>query len=339
MVSDSVRPTVNIAELFPVITPNLVGISLFNFDDRRSPCLQQWTFSSQNTIQDDLFLEFAYAGSKGTKLSKRMDMNTAPNPPAPDDTRPVQQRRRYPNYSFILNDTGNANSSYNALQVTLRKSFRNGLNILSGYTWSKALDNDSYDGKATRNYRPQDLDYGRGAFDVRHRFTASVLYDVPFGKNLQGVAKHIASGWQVNGILALQTGLPFHVTTTVDRSNTGVTFGSRPDRICDGNLSPGERRPERWFDTSCFVLSAPLTYGNGGVHYLDTDGIRNVDLAVFKHFNFTEDLRLQLRGEAFNSFNFVNFGRPTNSLESPVFGRPTTALDGRIIQVAAKLVW
>lgn len=266
-------------------------------------------------------------------------MNVAPNPPAPGDNRPVQLRRRYSNYSFILNDTGNANSSYHGLQATFRKAFRGGLSALSTYSWAKAIDNDSYDGKATRNYRPQDLDRGRSSFDVRHRFTTSLLYELPLARHSAGLVKWLGAGWQINGILALQAGLPFHVTTTVDRSNTGVTFGSRPNRACNGNLPSEQRVPERWFDTSCFVLPAANTYGNAGVHYLETDGIRNVDLALFKHFVFKERWRLQLRGEAFNALNLVNFGRPNSGLESPIFGRPTTALDARIIQVAAKVIW
>jgi hypothetical protein len=201
------------------------------------------------------------------------------------------------------------------------------------------MDNDSYDGKATRNYRPQDLDWGRSAFDVRQRFTSSVLYELPAARTINAPLRYVLGGWQVNGILVLQSGVPFHVTTSVDRSNTGVTFGSRPDRLCNGNLPASDRRVERWFDTSCFALSAPNTYGNAGVHYLDTDGIRNVDLAVFKNIPLSERWRLQLRGEAFNALNFVNFGRPATGLESPIFGRVTSALDARVIQLGAKVVW
>jgi hypothetical protein len=339
VVNDPVTPNINIGSLFPVITPNLVGISLFNLDDRTSPYLQQWTFSSQHTFGGGVFFEAAYVGSKGTNLSKRMDMNVAPAPPAAGDLRPVQQRRRYPDYSFILNDTGNANSSYQGLQLTGRKAFSRGFSFMMGYTWARSMDNDSYDGKATRNYRPQDLDWGRSAFDVRQRFTSSVLYELPAARTINAPLRYVLGGWQVNGILVLQSGVPFHVTTSVDRSNTGVTFGSRPDRLCNGNLPASDRRVERWFDTSCFALSAPNTYGNAGVHYLDTDGIRNVDLAVFKNIPLSERWRLQLRGEAFNALNFVNFGRPATGLESPIFGRVTSALDARVIQLGAKVVW
>jgi len=339
VVNDPVVPNINIGALFPVITPNLVGISLFNLDDRRSPYLQQWTLSSQHTISKDWFGEIAYVGSKGTKLSKRYDANVAQVPTAPGDTRTAQQRRPYPNYSFILNDTGNANSSYNALQLTLRKSFGQGLSVLGGYTWSRLMDNDSYDGKATRNYRPGDFDWGRAAFDVRQRLTASVVYDLPFGTTSKGFLRQVIGGWQVNGILSLQTGLPFHVTSSIDRSNTAVTFGSRPNRVCNGNLPASQQRPERWFDTTCFVLSAPNTYGNEGVHFLDTDGIQNIDISMFKTFRMGERIRLELRGEFFNALNIVNFGRPNSGLESAIFGRVTTALDPRIVQVAGKLVW
>ena len=184
-----------------------------------------------------------------------------------------------------------------------------------------------------------DMDKGRSIFDIRHRFVYSMIYELPFGQDFKGAARQAFHGWNVNTILQIQTGPPFGVGTSADPSMTGVRRGRRPDRICDGNLPPSERTLTRWFDTSCFVLPAPNTYGNAGVHYLDTDGISNVDLAVFKNIPITERWRLQLRGEAFNAFNYANFGRPTMGLESPAFGRVTTALDGRIIQIGAKLLW
>src|SRR5207245_3546378 len=114
--------------------------------------------------------------------------------------------------------------------------YSHGLTVLGGYTWAKSLDNDSYDGKATRNYRPGDMDKGRSIFDLRNRFVGSVVYDLPFGKSLKGVSKQLIQGWQLNAILTLQSGLPFQVTTPDDPSNTVAFWIPRPNRICNGTL-------------------------------------------------------------------------------------------------------
>src|SRR4029077_4731232 len=148
----------------------------------------------------------------------------------PGDTRTPQQRRPYPSLGFILSDAGAGMSKYNALQASLRKSLSSGLTFMTNYMYGRSMDTDSYDSSGSRHYRPGDNDYGRSIFDIRQRFVASVNYAIPFGNNKTGPVRFIIGGWELNSILALQTGLPFHVTAT-DRSNTGTNFGGRPNRI------------------------------------------------------------------------------------------------------------
>jgi Carboxypeptidase regulatory-like domain len=336
--SDPNVPTINISTLFPAFTPNLQGSSLFDLVDRLDPYLDQWTFSVQHTLPGSILAEAAYVGSKGTHLSKRVDANLDPSPPAPGDTRSVQDRRLYPQWGFILSDQGRGSSEYHGLQLTLRKEYSYGLTFLVGYTWAKSLDNDSYDRKATRNYRPGDMDKGRSIFDLRNRFVGSVVYDLPFGKNLTGVSKQLIQGWQLNAILTLQSGLPFQVTTPDDPSNTGASWIPRPNRICNGNLPVGQRTPQHWFDSRCFVEPAQNTYGNAGVAYLDTDGTKSLDFAAIKNFPIRE-ARVQFRAESFNALNTVNFGRPGDTLGTPSFGQVLIAGSARVIQFALKLLW
>ena len=343
LVSDQNVPTIDISKLFPdvnVLDPNSYeGIALFVLSDRRSPYVQQWTLSMQRTLPGDLFLEGAYIGSKGTKLSKRVDSNVAPLP-ALNDTRPLEERRPYPRFSFILDDRGFSNSSYNGLQLTLRKVYSHGLTFQTSYTWSKALDNDSFDAKATRNYRLGDLDRGRSVFDIRHLFVYSMSYELPLGQNLKsGVARQVFHGWQVNSIFNLQSGTAFHVDTIADPSDTGAIFNHFPNRICNGNLPPDQRTRERWFDTGCFALPAFRTYGNAGVQYLDGPGYKNVDLSLNKNFPISESKNLQFRAEFFNAFNFVNLGRPDTTLESSSFGIISSAGLARAIQFGLKFIW
>ena len=336
---DPVVPRVSITQLFP--TPDLtgglpVGQFLFNLLGRRSPYVQQWTLSIQHTLPGQLFLEVAYVGSKGAKLSKRYDRNVIQTLQAPGDTRSVAQRRPFPNLGFILSDEGAGLSKYHGLQSSVRKSYSSGLTFMVSHVYGRSMDTDSYDGKATRFYKPGDNDYGRSIYDIRQRFVASVNYALPFGNHVKGPARYITGGWELNSIMALQTGLPFHVTAT-DRSNTGTSFGGRPNRTCNGNLPSGDRTPYRWFDTSCFAEPLLNTYGNGGVHYLDTDGLKGLDLGIFKNFAFGEVRRLQFRYEAFNVLNNTNYNRPGSNVSAPAsFGRITAAQPARVMQLGLK---
>lgn len=336
---DPVVPSVNIGQLFPAPdfnSPLPLGQFLFNLLGRRSPYIQQWTMSVQRTLPAQMFLEVAYVGSKGTKLSKRYDRNVIQTLLQPGDTRTVQQRRPYPSLGFILSDEGAGLSSYHGLQSSLRKSYAGGLMFMVSHTYGRSMDTDSYDGKATRFYKPGDNDYGRSIFDIRQRFVASVNYSIPFGNDWKGPARHIAGGWELNTIIAFQTGLPFHVTAT-DRSNTGTSFGGRPNRTCNGNLPSGDRTVFRWFDTSCFSEPALNTYGNGGVHYLDTDGSKTLDFGLFKNIQFTEARRLQFRYEAFNILNNTNYNRPSNNASAPAtFSRVLAAQPARTMQFGLK---
>jgi hypothetical protein len=214
---DPVVPSVNILQLFPapdLSSPLPLGQFLFNLQGRRSPYIQQWTMSIQKALPAQIFFEVAYVGSKGSKLSKRYDRNIVQTLLQPGDTRTVQQRRPYPALGFILSDEGAGLSTYHALQSSLRKSYSSGLMFMVSHSWGRSMDTDSYDGKATRFYRPGDNDYGRSIFDIRQRFVASVNYAIPFGNSKTGPMRFIVGGWELNSILALQTGLPFHVTAT-----------------------------------------------------------------------------------------------------------------------------
>src|SRR5207253_4449952 len=105
----------------------------------------------------------------------------------------------------------------------------------------------------------------------------------------------------------LQTGLPY--TPQLQTSTTNCC-GSRPDRIANGTLSSGQRSITRWFDTAAFTTPPPFTYGNAGRDILFGPGRVNFDMSLFKDFPIREEIKLQFRAEAFNTFNTPQFGQP-----------------------------
>jgi len=341
IVGDPKTPTIHIDTdgLFPKQTPPYQGLSPFGNDPvARTPYLQTWTFSVQRTLPGSLFLEAAYVGSKGTKLDKLDDLNIAATPPPPGFTGTLQSRRPFPNYGFILFGANKGTSSYNSLQMSLRKQLSHGLSFLGSYTYSKSLDTDSFDSKACRCYVTGHPGKARSEFDERQRFVFSWSYELPF-KPQSSVVKSVLGGWQVTGITTLQSGFPFTVRTSRDYSNRSSTFNQLPNRTCDGNLPTGQRKPEKWFDTSCFSAPALNTVGNSGWQILDTDGLINQDLGLLKNFALRESLNLQFRAETFNLFNHTNFGVPGSILENPTFGVVLSSLPQRIIQFGLRLGW
>lgn len=227
--------------------------------------------------------------------------------------------------------------------------------MLASYTWSKSIDDASnfFPSTGDPNYPQNSYDLraerGRSNFDVRHRFSASYVYDLPFGKGRKYLADGggwatLLSGWQTAGVVTLQTGRPFTVALSreFDNSGTGISalgFGAndRPNLI--GNPEISNHSPERWFNTGAFVIPASGTFGNSGRNILDGPGYQSVNASLIKNTSLTERVNLQFRAETFNLFNHPNFNLPDNFLGSPTFGQVTSARDPRHIQFGLKLLF
>mgnify|MGYP003345693602 CR=1 FL=1 len=223
-------------------------------------------------------------------------------------------------------------SNYYALQVTVDKRMAKGLNGLFGYTWGHAIDNVplEFGGGSSgplpqdpRNIRPE---RGNSIIDIRHRLTASYLYSFPFGKgkaflNHGGIVDQFLGGWQTNGVLAIQTGLPF--TPVLQTSTTNGT-GSRPNST--GSKGNDPHTLSRWFDPSVFTTPAAFTYGNAGRNILYGPGRWNWDMSLFKNFVIRDQMRFELRAEGFNVFNHPQFGQPNANIGNAQVGVITSTV-------------
>jgi hypothetical protein len=175
-----------------------------------------------------------------------------------------------------------------------------------------------------------------------HRFFTAGVWDLPFGKNRRwasaGAISHLVRGWQISPILEVQKGLP--VTPSVNGNPVNTTGGQRPDRLRDGNLSRGERSPDRWFDPSAFSVPAPFTFGNSAANVLYGPGLANLDLTVARTFRITEKISLDFRSEFFNVFNDAHFSFPNTVVNTPQAGLISeTSSSARQIQFGAKLIF
>lgn len=321
--------------------------------DLRTPYMQHWNLSVQQQLGRSRVLEIAYVGSKGTKLLTARDINqprpSVLPPGLPFVPRPV------PQFDEINMIESRANSNYRSLQARLQQRLSNGLALLASYSWSRSIDDASnfFPSAGDPNYPQNSYDFraerGRSNFDVRHRFSASYIYDLPFGKGRKYLSNSggwstLLNGWQTAGIVTAQTGRPFTVALIREFDNSGTGFSAlgfgandRPNLVGDPRLPHGT--PERWFNTAAFAFPAPGTFGNAGRNIVDGPGYQSVNASLIKNTSLTESVNLQLRGEVFNLFNHPNLNLPDNFLGSPTFGQITSARDPRHIQLGVKLLF
>ncbi len=321
--------------------------------DLRTGYMQHWNMNIERRLWQNNVIEVAYVGSKGTKLLTARDINQ----PAPSVLPPGLPFVPRPNPRFDDIDLleSRANSNYNALQARFEQRLSRGFSGLISYTWSKSIDDASNfftsagDPNFPQNSYNVHAERGRSNFDVRQRLSASYSYLLPFGKGRRfldksGWATAVLSGWETYGIVTLQSGRPFTVAllSEIDNSGTGrsiLGFGANDRPNVNGNPTLSNPTPERWFNTSAFVFSAPGTFGNAGRNILDGPGYQNVNASLVKNTALTEGVTLQFRTEFFNLFNHPNLNLPDNFLGSPTFGVISSARDPRHIQFGLKLLF
>jgi hypothetical protein len=166
---------------------------------------------------------------------------------------------------------------------------------------------------------------------------ANVIYALP-GPSGHGVLATLARDWQVTGIATLQSGSPFTVNLGTDVANIGSGPAQRPNATCDPN-SGGAGTSQQWFNTSCFSLPAPFTFGNSGRNTVLAPGYADVDLGVQRSIRLSSGVQLQLRWEIFNLLNRVNFDTPNRTAFTANFGRIFSAEPARQMQGGIKLIF
>ncbi len=329
----------NLQNGFPstsLVDPNVP--TLFSMDPNlRTPYVQQWHFTAQFEPSHDTVIEAAYVGSKGTKLFTFFNLNQAD--PTADPSSPFAPRRKFSNIDTGISYFNSAgNSEYNALQTKFQRRFAKGVSVLAAYTWSHALGNASnanlgaQNGDGFRWITHPEWEHGNLDFDVRHRFTASYIWDLPFGRgqwlggSASGAVNKVISGWEIAGITTFSSGTWYTITDA--NGNFSNSDGQqRPDAVAGQKVNGTPCVAGTVFNTCAFADPALGSFGNVGQNTVQGPGLNNWDLSLFKEIPFTESKRLQFRTEVFNLGNHANFlfakPGPQNSNNSTVFGTPT----------------
>ena len=328
----------------------LPAIAVTYSDDFTNGYVQQWNLTGEHQLTSSWLGRVSYIGSRGVKLMSVQEVNPAIFIPGQSTLQNVNARRIYaPDFASVQSLTTDDTSNYHAIAFSAERRFSNDYTVTASYTLGKAEDYQSnvvaHGQSSFTNPFDRSYDYALADFDRKHRFVGSFLWQLPFLNNSSTPLRLVAGGWQLNGIVTLESGVPFSVFAGSDRSVDGVG-GDRPNLIGNPELDTGRPKGEkvaRYFDTTAFQLNDVGTYGTAGRNLIRGPGNATVDFSVLKNFNTpwfnSEGANLQLRVEAFNIFNRTNFANPNSTLTSTLFGRITSAGEPRILQFGIRFVF
>jgi len=305
-----------------------------------------YSLGVQRELPRQAVVDVSYVGNQARHLTRRRDINYGPpeaalrrradgafvNPPA--DT-----VRQFRGYGPILQQENSGNSSYNSLQASLQKRLSLGLTASAAYTWSKALND--FDDEVTDIPVPFDAGLGKSyaAFDRRHVFAMSYVYELPWGESGRGVAGRLVGGWQVSGITALMSGR--HVNVTGGGRGPlapSIGYGGNLDLVGDWRAVPGGQTPAQYVNRGAFNGRAGLV-GTVPRNLIEMPGVQSWNLALMKRTALTERWQLQLRAEVFNLFNHPNYRTLVTNFSASNFGALTETDEPRVIQFGLKLLF
>jgi hypothetical protein len=304
------------------------------------PYTVQYQFSIEQKVSASYVIRGSYAGARGAHLPAQVGNI---NPPVPDLLEdgslyfPQNSPRLNPAFGRINMRRMQFNSFHHAFHAELQGRWSNRWSLQVKYTWAKTIDESSsatYRDFAGSDLVPTMFDYrqnrGLSDFDVRHLVAANSSLRLPdWGSGIYG---HVLRGWELYGLMQVQTGYAFSPTVGFDRAriNPGSEdLGQRPDLIAAAGTELILGEPQKYFDDLAFALPPAGKYGNLGRNALTGPGRVTVDLALHKDIWGNERHNVRLRIETFNIPNHPNFQIPSGlALFNSSFQRLGTA--GRI---------
>ena len=362
--SDNFTPAAGIVASHFNFAPAVLGtttVSFAAFEVNAPPqYLEQWSGSVEKSLGSETTLELGYLGSHGVHLQRsHLINNAAPGPGAIGPRRPFKTLSFLPGMVLPTNITianttfpvsginlleNSAQSWYDAGYVNVRRRFTRGWTFLANYTFAKNLsDAPDFRSPMFESAAPQNnsnLTAEKGpACDIRHRFALSAVYDFPaWGRS--DFMRKVTRDWRLSAVYQAQSGFPFTISVFGDTANAGTLLGENPIRArYTGQpvFGSGTHTADRWFNTAAFATPAAFTFGDVGRNTVYGPGRQTLDLALQREFAVTENMKLQLRAEAFNALNHTNLGTPNRFVNTPQFGTITeAATPGREIQLGIR---
>ncbi len=338
--------------------------------------VQSYFLAVQRQLPGNVLLDLAYIGNKGTHLQILADYNQAVPCLLTTGCAAYQTRRPVTTFGDIEIAYGGGSSSYNALQAKVEKRV-GALYLLDSFTWGRTFDlssghlETSFGDNSRVNYANPRNDYGPSGYDQPLNNTTSIVYDLPyghsrrFGDSSNAVVNALLGGWQVTVINTMTAGLPFNLTYSSSTSNqlyttdlvtfrptllnpaAAVKLASGARMKSDTSLTFLDQTLKTTTSASPAVLVVPsitngatTPYGNISRNKFRGPAFYNTDFGLHKAFDlFRENTKLDIRAEAFNVFNQVNYTAPDGNISNGSFGTITGFAPPRQLQVAAKIIF
>ncbi|MGC9989001.1 MAG: carboxypeptidase-like regulatory domain-containing protein [Terriglobales bacterium] len=321
--------------------------------------VQQFNLNIERQMPGNVVVTAGYAGSRSAHILVGQVNENVNDPNAcSDGSNPVQGYTLgcgfgifpYAGYfQSVVSNNSIGSARYDGLLLKAEtKSARHGLYALLGYTYSRNFDSGLPDGLGTNPgalYWPlpgtKRLDWGLSQLNLNNSFTASILYDLPFGKGKRfggdwgGAENAVLGNWQINVIERATSGFPLFVVDSTNPSgvdfsynglavsrpneisnpNTPGTVASNPNPGCQTLISQGGLAPSQvhthanWFNPCAFASAPTGELGTAARAPLYGPRFVNTDFSVIKDvaLSFREGMGLQFRAEIFNLFNHPQF--------------------------------
>jgi hypothetical protein len=291
------------------------------------PHALKWNLAIERELPAAIQLSAGYVATRGLNLIRSGGVNHPASHIDADGRLSFSGPKLNPNFNSIEVVRSDGDSYYHALQIVFAKRGSSRVGFTGSYTFSRTIDN-------TQGLSPNEetgqvpqawvsflgrIDRGLASFHRKHIFNFSFYYDLRFKQSNNVLANYLINGWQVSGIILMATGLPFTPGIQTNRSNSGfgltTTFGlDRPDWAAGRNAQNAlTGHPDKYFDTTAFVLPPRGVVGNAGRNTLIGPGLKTLDIGIKKALAedaLGEKLRIDLTINAFNILNHPNFGLP-----------------------------
>src|SRR5579864_8413980 len=344
----------NLSQGFPLnALQNPSAPSLFSLDPNfTNPNVQHWQASIQQELGWNAVLEVAYAGSKGTHLYEFRNLNEIPASTNPSANYNAERLRPYLGNDLTFWCSCDS-STYSALQTKLEKRLSSGLSFLTAFTYGKSIDEQSqaslgfHSGGGFRDNNNPQWEKGPSDYDQKYRFVNSFSYTLPIGQgkallgSLHGIGNTLIGGWELQGIQAWSSGLPYTITESGDPNNNTGDTEEHPNRVTGVQLYPSGPAVSSAYNPAAFTLQPFGTYGNSGRNIIYTAPQLQIDTSLFKDFAVRERMKVQFRAEFFNMINHANFRNNSliNNFNAAGAGSYTSAQAGRQIQFALNFIY
>ncbi len=361
------------------LTPNAgLGQSVYTATRKAgSGYVEQWNLAFQRAVTNNLSFDVAYVGSHvvhvgipdsnfnsltAAQLAQGSSLTTqVANPyygqlPTSSSiggktVAAAQLLKPYPrfqNVSIYRNNTGTTN--FNAIEAKVEQRLSHNLSLLLSYTHSKLIDDASSVFSSTvlsspntsslvgaDAYRPY-LERDSSSGDIPNLLTLSTVYALPKFAG-HGLATGVLGGWQVQGILTMQSGMPVTVTQSTNTNSFAGIATQRPMLIggMSPTLAPSQRTPAHFFNTAAFSTTAQFQYGNASRNPVRGSAYRDGDVSFIKNTTLRGKTNLEFRAELFNVLNTPGFAQPSGAYGTTAFGSITsTVTDPRVAQFALR---